>query len=407
MRGVNPEADTVWLTGSRRALFGFYICGVLLSFLGAILPAWGHHLTGDYSLIGHHFLATSVGIITAVFCVRHLISAYGVQKTLIAGCLVACVALIYLATVGPPFTPIWRIGGFFWIGLAAGLINGAVFQAISALFWRHPAAIANIAGVAFGTGCLSITLLVAGTFHAYSVGSILLFISLIPGFLAIIYLRTPFARPPALPEQSWEDIVHQVTNPSAILFSLLLFFQFGNEWAIAGWLPLFLIQRLGVNPTSALLVLALYWLALLSGRVLAQWWLSRIGHGKVLIWSGAGALFGCVVLTLTNNLFGASLGAALLGFSFAAILPLVIEKIGGRFPSYHPGVFYSLFSFALLGGTMAPAQLGYLAQWLGLGIVIALPALGTLAVLLLSVLIWVEARWGARSGKPNSPESHP
>ena len=43
-----------------------------------------------------------------------------------------------------------------------------------------------------------------------------------------------------------------------MLFSRPSFVQSGNEWAIAGWLPLFLIHRLGVNPESAILALALY-----------------------------------------------------------------------------------------------------------------------------------------------------
>ena len=57
-------------------------------------------------------------------------------------------------------------------------------------------------------------------------------------------------------------------NPGAVLFSLLLFFQFGNEWSIAGWLPLFLIRRLGISPADSLLLLALYWAALLVGRIM-------------------------------------------------------------------------------------------------------------------------------------------
>ena len=55
--------------------------------------------------------------------------------------------------------------------------------------------------------------------------------------------------------------------PAAVLLALLLFFQLGNEWALAGWLALFLTQRLGISPAAALLMLALYWLALLVGRV--------------------------------------------------------------------------------------------------------------------------------------------
>ena len=37
----------------------------------------------------------------------------------------------------------------------------------------------------------------------------------------------------------------------AIIFALLLFFQFANEWSIAGWLPVFLIDRLGLSPATA------------------------------------------------------------------------------------------------------------------------------------------------------------
>ncbi len=62
-------------------------------------------------------------------------------------------------------------------------------------------------------------------------------------------------------------------------------FHLGNEWAIAGWLPLFLSQRLGMSPQTAILILALYWLALLIGRVAAQWILSHMRHGRMLTFS--------------------------------------------------------------------------------------------------------------------------
>ncbi len=60
------------------------------------------------------------------------------------------------------------------------------------------------------------------------------------------------------------QIFTELKTPAAVLLSLILFFQLGNEWAIAGWLPLFLSQRLGISPETSLLMLALYWLALLS-----------------------------------------------------------------------------------------------------------------------------------------------
>ena len=45
-----------------RALSGFSLSGLLFSFLGAILPAWRHHLTQDYVTVGNYFLAMNLGI---------------------------------------------------------------------------------------------------------------------------------------------------------------------------------------------------------------------------------------------------------------------------------------------------------------------------------------------------------
>ena len=153
----------------------------------------------------------------------------------------------------------------------------------------------------------------------------------------------------------------------AVLFALLLFFQFGNEWSIAGWLPLFLIRRLGMSPTGALSVAGPLLAALLVGRVVAVAILPNVRHGRLLGGSVVAALFGCLLLDLTNNQFGAGTGVLLLGAGFASIYPLVAEKIGRRFPYYHPVFFSGIFSFALFGGLIAPATLGYAAAVWGIG----------------------------------------
>ena len=178
----------------------------------------------------------------------------------------------------------------------------------------------------------------------------------------------------------------------ALLFALLLFFQFGNEWSIAGWLPLFLVRRLGMSPPASLGMLSLYWLALLVGRVAAVAILPMVRHSLLLAGSVLAALLGCMLLAFTNNQFGAGTGVLLLGAGFASIYPLVAEKIGGRFPYYHPVFFSGIFSFALFGGLIAPATLGYAAAVWSIGIVVAVPLLGTCMVSALLLLIWLESK---------------
>ena len=85
-------------------------------------------------------------------------------------------------------------------------------------------------------------------------------------------------------------------------------------------------------------------------------------------------------------------GALLVGFGFAPIYPLVVEKIGARFPNYHPGFFNGIFSIALTGGMLAPAVIGYASKYFGMQIVMLLPLAGSCVVLLLVLLVWLESR---------------
>jgi fucose permease len=192
-------------------------------------------------------------------------------------------------------------------------------------------------------------------------------------------------------------VLRDFKNPGAVLFSLLLFFQFGNEWSIAGWLPLFLIRRLGISPADSLLLLALYWGALLVGRLVAQIILKRANRALLLMGSIVSALMGTIVLSSTNNLFGAIMGVLFVGAGYASIYPLVVEKIAHRFPYYHPGFYNGLFSLAMTGGFLAPWLLGYFAEAWGIQAVMLLPMLGTCMVFVLVLLIMLESKLSSLS----------
>jgi len=267
-----------------------------------------------------------------------------------------------------------------------------VFHAISPLYRHDRAATMNLAGVMFGLGCLLTALLVAGTYYVYTVPSILILFAILPGFFAGHYAKFKLAPRPVFEPIPLSELLRDFRNPGAILFSLLLFFQFGNEWSIAGWLPLFLIRRLGISPADSLLLLALYWAALLVGRIVSQLLLKRMSHGLLLIGSVVSALLGTLVLASTNNRFGAGMGILFVGAGFASVYPLVVEKIGHRFPYYHPGFYNGIFSFAITGGFIAPWLLGYFAQSWGIQAVMILPLLGTCMVFALVLLILLEAK---------------
>ena len=391
---IEQPVETLALDASegRRSLSAFLISGMLMAFLGAILPAWRYHLKADFKEVGYYFLSLNLGFLLSVPAAHLLLPRKGAKFVLMVANAIACGGFLYLALTSPPVAAIWRLLGVLWIGISAGLLNAGVFHAISPQYRLDRAATMNLAGVMFGLGCLLTALLVAGTYFVYTVPSILILFAILPGFYAANYAKAKIAPQPVVEQVPLAQLLRDFRNPGAVLFSLLLFFQFGNEWSIAGWLPLFLIRRLGISPADSLLMLALYWAALMVGRIVSQLLLKRMSHWLLLIGSIVSALLGTLVLASTDNRFGAVMGILFVGGGFASVYPLVVEKIGHRFPYYHPGFYNGIFSFAITGGFIAPWLLGYFAQDWGIQAVMFLPLLGTCMVFALAFLIMLEAK---------------
>ena len=374
------------------ALAGFLVSGFLFALVGALLPSWGYDLSSEFAMVGRHFLALAIGMIFSATLVRRFFSRLRTRTLLVSGCAVALLSLATLALVtlaGLPNQISWRLGGVLLLGIAVGLLHAGLFEAILPAYEQSPARAMNLGGIFFGTGSILCAVVVSGTFWAYSVQTVLLILAIVPTAFIFLYMQRVY---PAVEVVFPPDLLKQFRSGAAILFSLLLFFQFGNEWSIAGWLPLFLIHRLGMSPASALLYLAFYFAALTMGRIGVSYLLTRVNHWRLLTISAGSSLLGCIVLAATDNRFGAGFSIVLLGLGFAAIYPLVIAWIGRRFPYYHPTYFNGVFSIALAGGMLSPWLLGEIAARSGIWTIMTLPAIGTCMVLLLLCLIWVEGK---------------
>ena len=392
--GSQPAlAREVSAPGGGKALAGFLLSGFLMALLGAILPAWGYHRDPpDFIAVGNYFLSLALGIVVAAFYARKIMARRGLSFSLVFGCAFSCVSMAYLAIVSPPLSAWWRSAGLMCLGMGAGLVNTALFSAISRKYQADAADTVNLGGAWYGLGCVTATLLVAGTFYAYTVPTILIFMAVVPALFAVMYARETYREAPAGNQPTLRQAFQDFRSLGAVLFALLLFFQFANEWSIAGWLPLMLIRRIGLSPAAALGDLALYWLALMAGRLASAAILPHVRHSRLLFGSVAAAIFACIILYFTDNGFGAATGAVFLGCGYASIFPLVSEAIGRRFPYYHPGFFNGIFSFALVGGLLAPATLGYAASLWGVGVVLGIPFTGTCLVMVLILLIWLESK---------------
>src|ERR1035438_9472740 len=144
--------------GSGSALAGFLVSGFLLALLGAILPAWGYHRDPpDFIAVGNYFLSLAIGIVVAARFARPIMLRRGLSFLLVFACGLSCIALLYLALVSPPLSDWWRVAGLLVLGAGAGLLNLALFHAISLAYQADAAGTVNKGGILYGLGCLAAT----------------------------------------------------------------------------------------------------------------------------------------------------------------------------------------------------------------------------------------------------------
>lgn len=387
---------------------GFLVLGVLLGLLGSLVIAWQYHIDVEPRLIGLHFLALSAGYVVAAIGAQRLLARYPIRTIAIASCGAGCASLLALSFLAPPVAVGWRILGLAFVGVSAGSLATALLYALERQFVTAAAATVNRVGVLFGSGCLLATAMVGMTYFAGSIRIETSLLAVVPLIFVFLYTanRYPDAIRPAgaRNEDLLRETLKDLRSVAAILFSLLLFFQFGNEWAIAGWLPFFLIHRLGTNPVWAIFSLALYFFCLMVGRLIARQLLKAGNHRYLLLGSMLAAMAGYLLLSFAPSFGLACVAIILIGSGFAPIYPLVAEKLDDRF-SYHPGFYNGIFSIAVTGAMSAPWLLGYVASSLGMRWVMLLPAIGSIFVVILALLITLEAHVMGGPKKEDRPKA--
>src|SRR3569623_1115474 len=131
--------------------------------LGALLPRWDYHISADYKTIGVYFICLAVGVLVPTESAVGLIRKASISNQMAAGCGLATASLNQLAYTPLEASAYWRGFGLLLVGLSAGLINSALFAALSAAYTKDVARAVSIGGILFGAGCLASALLIGLT----------------------------------------------------------------------------------------------------------------------------------------------------------------------------------------------------------------------------------------------------
>ena len=378
-----PDAKVV-----RVLVGGLFLLGVLLGFLGSVLPLVALALTADVGFVGKSLLIGSLGGIIAI-TISSMSGSGPRRLLLLVGGPAAAVGLF---TLGLLYDAAPTRYALLAVCAGAALIGTTVSRAWSDLNpGRNRESVLALGALSLGLGALAATSFVWLATHFLQVRT-----SASVGALITLGLSLWLWRAAGRTEISKAAPPTVGVSATGMLFSLALALKASAYCVLGLWLPFYLARQLGLSSTSSIGILAVFWLAASVGRMLAIWAPRAKRFVPLLATSGLVGGLGCVFLFFTALPSGAAVGTALAGAALGALHPPAFRIAPTDRDSIGPA-----FLIALALGPVAAGLVGSLAGTRGVALFIWTALALQLAIPVLIGLGALESRLSA--GAENQP----
>lgn len=342
----------------------------------------------DLSQQGNLFLLLYFGIFISSFVVGPLIDHVGNKANLVVSSALVVAAMLWFA-VAHSFSSAAMAAVL--LGLGGGGLNTCTNVLVSDVYGNERGPMLNLLGIFFGIGALCVPLLAATIEGHFTIPQLFVFCAVLAAICAFGDALLRF--PPAKLKQAFSlrEVARVAKYDGVLLLALILFLESGNEACIGGWTSTFL-NTIGYSASTATLVLASYWAALMVSRIVAARVLQGVGKSQLVLTAALISLAGCAVLLATRSLILLCAGTALIGLSYGPIFPTTLAIAGDRHSERAGTVFGFLFSIALVGGMLFPWTVGEVSQRLSVRAGMTVPSLGAGGIVLLSAVLFVRER---------------
>jgi MFS transporter, FHS family, glucose/mannose:H+ symporter len=144
----------------------------------------------------------------------------------------------------------------------------------------------------------------------------------------------------------------------AYLVAAFVFLYVGAENSISGWIGAYTKRTNAEMAALYSLPQAVFWAALMTGRLLAPVWLRRLSEERLVLLTATVSLLGVLLLRATSETAGLLGGAVLAGAGFAAIYPTTIAVFMKYFGERAAASAAPIFATGGLGGAVIPSLVG-------------------------------------------------
>jgi fucose permease len=345
------------------ACAGMLLFGVTLTTLGSVLPSLMPRHGLDRTSAGSLLSIMSMGILAASMVFGPIVDRRGYKGVLVAAALGVLVGLEGIAFAPTVST---LSAAVFLFGFSGGIINGSTNALVSDVSVRGRGSSLSLLGVFFGLGAFGVPLVLGILLRWLDYATVLALFGLavlipVAMFLAIQF--PPPKQPQGFPIRQAGTLLRE---RMLLLLGLMLFFQSGMEITVGGWSAQFAHEALGLDESRSVLVLSLFWIGMMTARIILTPLLAHWPSGWVLGAFMAAAAIGSVLLLYCEGQQMAMAGLFLIGFGLAAGYPVVLGAIGEIYTKLCGTAFSIAFVIALAGGTAVPYLTGLLADQLGL-----------------------------------------
>ena len=374
---------------------GLLLLGMLMALPGALHSQWFLSLSINTVRASQGFFAMGLGVLFGMALWLRAGSAFGVRGAYTTSSLLATVGLLLLSTVNASSA---LPGALFVVGLAAGVLATGVAWLISgALPVTSARSVLHLAGVSFGAGAFGVCLLVwiAGDVLSWAV--LVRALAGAPLLLAALAWRAKVFRYAPLTACPWTGPTSHVPYPMAVLLALALAALSMVQWAMGGWLAVYLLRQFGATLRVGLLILALFWAGFTVGQLVAPRFSALEERLRILFWCTAIGAAGCVFLLKTVDLSGAVMGAVLSGGSLGLLQPVALGIVARRALTPHPQMLSGMIALLLASGFLGAGAVGLLAEPFAIEAVMWFSMAGLAASCLLLSGVFVELKLTAPS----------
>jgi fucose permease len=345
------------------ACLGMLLFGITMTTLGAVLPPLMGRYGMDRTEAGSLLALMSLGILAGSLVFGPIVDRFGYRSVLIAAALGVCLGLEGIA--GAP-SEHWLAGAALALGFSGGIVNGSTNALVSDISGTGRSSGLALLGVFFGISALGVPLALGLLLNGLGYATILAGIGLAVLIPVIFFVLIPFPppkQPQGFPLRKAGGLLRQ---PTLLLLGGMLFFQSGMEITLGGWSARYAHEVLGLTEQRSVLVLSLYWVGMVTARLVLTVLLGRPSAGLVLVTFLAITVTGSALLLAARGAAMAMLGLFLVGYGLASGFPIVLGIIGELYAELTGTAFSIAFVMALTGGSTLSYLTGLLGDLYGL-----------------------------------------